>query len=185
MATFIGFSTLHIDQVRRSQVASGVDGGSGSITNPIRVNKKFRIVDQDLVIQDFLNALNIPQGQKPGKPQYGTTVWSYVYEPNTLDTQIEIERELKRVAGLDPRLLLNSVISYPQDNGILVEMEFAISPFNVTGNASGVITISMNAATSANIASGRYVWDLELVSSGNVVSRIVEGIVTINPEVTR
>jgi hypothetical protein len=82
MATFIGFSTLHIDQVRRSQVASGVDGGSGSITNPIRVNKKFRIVDQDLVIQDFLNALNIPQGQKPGKPQYGTTVWSYVYEPN-------------------------------------------------------------------------------------------------------
>ena len=57
--------------------------------------------------------------------------------------------------------------------------------FNVTGNASGVITISMNAATSANITSGRYVWDLELVSSGNVVSRIVEGIVTINPEVTR
>ena len=47
------------------------------------------------------------------------------------------------------------------------------------------ITVSMNAATSANIAGGRYVWDLELVSSGNVVSRIVEGIVTINPEVTR
>ena len=57
--------------------------------------------------------------------------------------------------------------------------------FTVTGAANGVITISMNAATSANIASGRYVWDLELVSSGNVVSRIVEGIVTINPEVTR
>ena len=57
--------------------------------------------------------------------------------------------------------------------------------FNVTGNANGVITISMNAATSANITGGRYVWDLELVSSGNVVSRIVEGIVTINPEVTR
>ena len=57
--------------------------------------------------------------------------------------------------------------------------------FTVTGNANGVITVSMNAATSANITGGRYVWDLELVSSGNVVSRIVEGIVTINPEVTR
>ena len=55
----------------------------------------------------------------------------------------------------------------------------------VTQNANGVITVSMNAATSANIAGGRYVWDLELVSSSNVVSRIVEGIVTINPEVTR
>jgi hypothetical protein len=57
--------------------------------------------------------------------------------------------------------------------------------FTVTGDANGVITVSMNAATSANITGGRYVWDLELVSSGNVVSRIVEGIVTINPEVTR
>lgn len=57
--------------------------------------------------------------------------------------------------------------------------------FTVSGNSNGVITVSMNAATTANISGGRYVWDLELVSSGNVVSRIVEGIVTINPEVTR
>jgi len=61
----------------------------------------------------------------------------------------------------------------------------AYNSFNVAGNANGVITVSMNAATSANIAGGRYVWDLEMVSAGNVVSRIVEGIVTINPEVTR
>lgn len=61
----------------------------------------------------------------------------------------------------------------------------AFHAFNVTGNSNGVITVSMNAATTANIAGGRYVWDLELVSSGNVVSRIVEGIVTINPEVTK
>ncbi len=40
--------------------------------------------------------------------------------------------------------------------------------FTVAGNANGIITVSMNAATSANITGGRYVWDLELVSSGNV-----------------
>ena len=57
--------------------------------------------------------------------------------------------------------------------------------FTVSGNANGVITVSMNAATTANISGGRYVWDLEMVAPGNVVSRIVEGIVTINPEVTR
>jgi len=57
--------------------------------------------------------------------------------------------------------------------------------FGVAGDSQGRITVSMNAATTANIAGGRYVWDLELVSTGNVVSRIVEGIVTINPEVTR
>ena len=61
----------------------------------------------------------------------------------------------------------------------------AYNSFNVTGNSNGVITVSMNSATTANIAGGRYVWDLELATPGNIVSRIVEGIVTINPEVTR
>lgn len=54
---------------------------------------------------------------------------------------------------------------------------------DVTG-ASGLIQLSMNAATTANLASTRYVYDLEL-SSNNVVSRILEGFVTVNPGVTR
>lgn len=130
MPTFIGFSTQHIDQVRRPQINSGADGGSGSLVNPIRVTKKYRTVDTELVIQDLLNALNIPQGQKPGQPSYGTTLWGFVFEPNTLDVQIQIENEIRRIGSLDPRLLLNSVISYPQENGILIELEFAVSPFN-------------------------------------------------------
>lgn len=61
----------------------------------------------------------------------------------------------------------------------------AYHAFNVSGSSNGIITVSMNSATTANIAGGRYVWDLEMVATGNVVSRIVEGIVTINPEVTK
>jgi len=53
----------------------------------------------------------------------------------------------------------------------------------VTG-ASGLLTLTMNAATTANLASTRYVYDLELTSN-NVVSRILEGFVTVNPGVTR
>jgi hypothetical protein len=53
-----------------------------------------------------------------------------VFEPNTLDVQTQIESEIRRIAGQDPRLVLNSVVSYPQDNGILVEVEFAVTPFN-------------------------------------------------------
>lgn len=130
MATFIGFSTQHVDAVRTPQINSGGDGGAGSLVNPVRITKKYRTVDRDLVVQDLLNALNIPQGQKPGQPSYGTSLWSFVFEPNTLDVQIQIENEVRRIASLDPRLILNSVISYPQENGILLELEFAISPFN-------------------------------------------------------
>lgn len=51
--------------------------------------------------------------------------------------------------------------------------------------ANGSVTLSMNSATTANISAGRYVYDCELTSGSNVVTRIVEGIVTVTPQVTR
>jgi hypothetical protein len=58
--------------------------------------------------------------------------------------------------------------------------------FNVVISANtGEVTLAMSANTSANIAPGRYVYDCVLTSNTSVVSRIVEGIVTINPRVTR
>ena len=52
------------------------------------------------------------------------------------------------------------------------------------GGNTGLITMSMNAATTANLTNSRYVYDLQL-HSNNITSRILEGIVTVNPEVTR
>lgn len=51
--------------------------------------------------------------------------------------------------------------------------------------ANGSVTLTMNSATTANITSGRYVYDCELTSGGGVVTRLVEGIVTVTPQVTR
>jgi DUF4097 and DUF4098 domain-containing protein YvlB len=52
-------------------------------------------------------------------------------------------------------------------------------------NASGVVTLSMNAAVTGNISPGRYVYDCELTDGDGTVSRLIEGIVTITPQVTR
>jgi hypothetical protein len=52
------------------------------------------------------------------------------------------------------------------------------------GNTNGLITLSMNTAITANLTNNRYVYDLQL-HSNNTTSRIMEGIVTVNPEVTR
>ena len=130
MPKFIGFSTQNLDAVRDMQDNSGIDGGAGSIQNPIRYNKKFRTLDEELVVRDLINMLNIPQGQIPGRPEIGTTLWSFVFEPNTLDVQQQLEDEIRRVASYDPRLILNSVNVYPQENGILLEVEFAVALFN-------------------------------------------------------
>jgi hypothetical protein len=50
---------------------------------------------------------------------------------------------------------------------------------------TGEVTLTMSAANTACIAAGRYVYDCVLTSNTNIVSRIVEGIVTINPRVSR
>ena len=56
---------------------------------------------------------------------------------------------------------------------------------SITGTATGEITLSMPAANTSNLSAGRYVYDLKITSPANVVSRVVEGIVTVLPSVTR
>jgi hypothetical protein len=50
--------------------------------------------------------------------------------------------------------------------------------------ATGVVKLSLTDTQTANITPGRYVYDV-LLTSNNVTSRIVEGIVTVTPGVTR
>jgi hypothetical protein len=43
-----------------------------------------------------------------------------IFDQNDATTQFKIEDEIKRIATSDPRLILNTVKSYVQDNGILL-----------------------------------------------------------------
>jgi len=53
----------------------------------------------------------------------------------------------------------------------------------ITSN-TGLISLTMNATTTSELSYNRYVYDVELANN-NVVSRIVEGFITVNPGVTR
>ena len=55
----------------------------------------------------------------------------------------------------------------------------------VTDAAAGQITMSITSANTANLAPGRYVYDLLITSPTSVKSRVIEGIATILPSVTR
>lgn len=57
--------------------------------------------------------------------------------------------------------------------------------FTVTANSSGVVSLSLNSNTTTSIEAGRYVYDVELVAPANTTSRVVEGIVTVTPQVTK
>ena len=51
--------------------------------------------------------------------------------------------------------------------------------------ANGAVTLSLSSSNSNSISPGRYVYDCELTSTTGVKSRIVEGIVTVYPQVTK
>jgi phage baseplate assembly protein W len=130
MPTYIGFSTILANEPRSTNARVGNQNGPGNLVRPISYGNKFKLVDHQLVLRDFLNALNIPLGQKVGQPQYGTTIWSFVFEPNTADVQFKLEAEVKRLASLDPRMQLGYIKCYPHGNGILIEVQMAVNPFN-------------------------------------------------------
>jgi len=98
MATFIGFNTIN-------------------------QFKKFTLTDFELIKRDLLNALNIRQGEKPGKPAYGTTIWDSLFEPQTPQTARLITEEIQRVVAQDPRIYPSDIQVYPQENGILIELQ--------------------------------------------------------------
>lgn len=55
----------------------------------------------------------------------------------------------------------------------------------ITNALNGEITMSMNANTTANIKAGRYLFDLETVDTIGTTTRVLEGIITVTPEITR
>lgn len=130
MPEYIGFSTINAGVPKSTNVQYGSAGGPGGIREPIIWGKKYRLVDEQLVIQDLINAFNIPKGSKVGQPEYGTTIWSFVFDPNTADVQFELEAEIRRLIGQDNRLAINYVKAFPKENGILIEVEIAVVPFN-------------------------------------------------------
>jgi phage baseplate assembly protein W len=103
MATFIGFNTQN-------------------------QNKKFTLIDFELIKRDLLNAFNIRQGSLVGRPDYGTVIWDYLFENQVDTTERGMTAEIQRVAGGDPRLFVSSIEMFPQENGILIQLEITVVP---------------------------------------------------------
>ena len=54
-----------------------------------------------------------------------------------------------------------------------------------TPATNGIIVMSLTAVQTAALKAGRYVYDLQITHSDETVKRIIEGVITIRPEVTK
>lgn len=101
---------------------------------------------------------------------------------------------------VDQGSTFETVLTLTEDDGDLVDLtgytgsaQFRkhytssnATSFTVTlGGANGTVTLGLSSNTTANVVAGRYVYDVELVDSGNIATRLIEGILTITPQVTR
>ena len=105
--------------------------------------KKFTLVDFELIKRDLLNAFNIRQGQLPGRPGYGTVLWNYLFENQVDAVQQGIINEVQRVAGGDPRIFISNINVYPQENGMLIELELQ----TVGGVNAEILSVFFNQTT--------------------------------------
>lgn len=103
MATFIGFNT-------QNQYG------------------KFTLLDFELIKRDLANAFNIQQGTLPGRPEVGTIIWSLLFENQSAEAQNAILAEVQRIISLDPRIVLTQANIYPQENGVLIEIQIQTVP---------------------------------------------------------
>ncbi|CAB4164041.1 GpW/Gp25/anti-adapter protein IraD [uncultured Caudovirales phage] len=90
--------------------------------------KKFTLLDNALIKRDLLNALNIRHGQLVGRPAYGTSLWDNLFENQSADIQRNITQELQRVVGGDPRVQISELQLFPEENGMLIQMELIFVP---------------------------------------------------------
>jgi len=82
-------------------------------------------------------------------------------------------------------LLLNGMVANSHMRKSYTSSNFTAFDTQVD-TQTGTITLSLSAVQTGALTAGRYVYDVELTDVGaNTVSRVVEGIVTVTPQVTR
>jgi phage baseplate assembly protein W len=92
--------------------------------------KKYSLTDYELARQDLINYFNIKKGDKLMQPNFGTIIWSQLFEPLTEGTQQIIRSDIERIAGYDPRLQVNQVVVTQENQGLQIQIGLTYIPTN-------------------------------------------------------
>lgn len=114
--------------------------------------------------------------QAPGAlnlTMYQGASWDYTLTWQTNGTPVNLTNYSARMQIRTSHDANTATLSFTSGSGITL------------GGTAGTILLEALPATTAGVASGQYVYDLEMVSPAGAVTRLVEGLVFVDPEVTR
>lgn len=94
--------------------------------------KKFRLNDIELIKRDLLNHFAIRKGEKLMNPNFGSIIWSVIFEPLTADVKALVVEDIRRVIGYDPRVRIDGVLVNQLDIGLQVQIDLTFLPDNLS-----------------------------------------------------
>jgi len=121
MATITFYKDLPLDFIPHP-----VSGDIRPITNEVAIRRS------------LMNLILTKKGSKPFYPEYGSTVFSFLFEPSSAFTIHNIKESiLNTVERFEPRVTLRNVDIKIEDHGITMNLSYTI---NNTGTTSSLET---------------------------------------------
>jgi phage baseplate assembly protein W len=115
--------------VQQSQFYKGFSTVSDmSLTN--------KIYDFDLIQQDIMNMFQTKKGERVMNPEFGTVIWSLIYEPFTSDIKQLISEDVTRILNYDPRVTPTQIDITDVDYGLIIECTLFYKQQNVSKDMS-------------------------------------------------
>ena len=96
------------------------------------IKNNFKLYDMELVKQDLLNHFYIRKGEKLENPNFGTIIWDTLFENFTPEIKAAIAKDVEEIINFDKRIKVNSVSIDSTQQGIRIEAEIVILPFDIT-----------------------------------------------------
>lgn len=117
--------------------------------------------------------------QEPGR--YDFTIYQGASFDRVFTWQVGDPATAVNLTGYTGRMQVRAAVGSPTT---IVELTTSNGRMTL-GGAAGTITLAITASDTAALAPGQYVYDMEMVSSGGEVTRLLEGRATVSAEVTR
>lgn len=126
----------NVKTVQASQASVGSQDTSGIYAykgfNSRKIKQKFKEYDIDLIKQDLLNHFNIKRGEKLENPDFGTIIWSMLFEPMTEEALALIRDDVETIVNRDPRTAVESLKVDANEQGVRIEVGLLFKEYNVS-----------------------------------------------------
>jgi phage baseplate assembly protein W len=112
-----------------------------------RNSENFVLYDFELIKQDLINHFHIRQGERLMQPNFGTIIWSLLFEPLTEQLKDIVLQNVNEILNHDPRVQAENVLITPYDTGLQIQATLKYIPYNIQQNlqlkfdqANGLLT---------------------------------------------